>query len=67
MTEPDDDPTIPKTYDWKLLVRLLRYLRPHKAAVFGAFLLIVLMAALDLVGPYLTKIAIDRHLSLIHI
>ena len=62
MTEPDDDPTIPKTYDWKLLVRLLRYLRPHKGPVFGAFLLIVLMAALDLVGPYLTKIAIDRHI-----
>jgi ATP-binding cassette subfamily B multidrug efflux pump len=62
MTEPDDDPTIPKTYDWKLLVRLLRYLRPHKAAVFGAFLLIVLMAALDLTGPYLTKVAIDQHI-----
>jgi ATP-binding cassette, subfamily B, multidrug efflux pump len=27
-----------------------------------AFLLIVIMAGLDLVGPYLTKIAIDRHL-----
>lgn len=59
----EDDPTAPKTYDWKLLLRLLRYLRPHQAAVVGAFLLIVAMAGLDLVGPWLTKVAIDRHIA----
>jgi ATP-binding cassette subfamily B multidrug efflux pump len=63
MTEPDDDPTTPQTYDWALFVRLLRYLRPHRGAVFASFVLIVLMAGLDLVGPYLTKIAIDRHIA----
>src|SRR6185295_2151987 len=63
MSDPqEEDPTAPKTYDWTLLVRLLRYLRPHKAAVAGAFLLIVAMAGLDLVGPWLTKVAIDRHI-----
>jgi ATP-binding cassette subfamily B protein len=59
---PDDDPIAPQTYDWKLLLRLLAYLRPYKAAVAGAFLLILAMAGLDLVGPYLTKIAIDRYI-----
>src|SRR6185369_7575338 len=33
-----------------------------KAAVAASFLLIVVMAALDLAGPYLTKVAIDRHI-----
>ncbi len=59
----EDDPAAPKSYDWTLLVRLLRYLRPYKAAVAAAFLLIILMAGLDLVGPYLTKVAIDRHIA----
>ncbi len=56
---PEDDPAPPTNYDFTLLVRLLRYLRPHKALVAAALLLILLMAALDLVGPYLTKVAID--------
>ena len=58
----EEDP-LARQYDRRLLVRLLRYLRPYKAAVFVSFLLIVLMAALDLVGPYLTKVAIDRHIA----
>jgi ATP-binding cassette subfamily B multidrug efflux pump len=45
-----------------LLLRLLAYLRPYKTAVALSFLLIVVMAGLDLVGPYLTKVAIDRHI-----
>jgi ATP-binding cassette subfamily B protein len=58
----EEDP-LARQYDRKLLVRLLRYLGPYKAAVFASFVLIVLMAGLDLVGPYLTKIAIDRHIA----
>ena len=58
-----EDDTIAKSYDRQLLVRLLRYLRPYKAAVAVSFLLIVLMAGLDLVGPYLTKVAIDDHIA----
>jgi ATP-binding cassette subfamily B protein len=58
----EDDP-IDKAYDRELLRRLLRYLRPYKAEVAGALALIVAMAGLDLVGPYLTKVAIDRYMS----
>jgi len=57
----EDDP-VDKSYDRTLLRRLLRYLRPYWAPVLASFLLIVGMAALDLVGPYLTKIAIDRYI-----
>jgi ATP-binding cassette subfamily B protein len=57
----EDDP-VAKSYDSRLLLRLLGYLRPYKTAVAASFLLIVVMAGLDLAGPYLTKIAIDRHI-----
>ena len=63
MTAPDDDPLAPPSYDWRLLRRLLGYLRPHRAAVGAAFALIVAQAGIDLVGPYLTKVAIDRHIA----
>ena len=59
----EDDPIASKSYDWKLFLRLLAYLRPHLGAVVAAFALIVAMAGLDLVGPYLTKVAIDRHIA----
>jgi ATP-binding cassette subfamily B protein len=63
VTAPDDDVNLPRSYDWRLLRRLLGYLRPHLAAVAAAFALIVALAGIDLVGPYLTKIAIDRHIA----
>ena len=59
----EDEAAAPKSYDWKLLVRLLTYLRPYRGAVVLAFLLILAMAGLDLVGPYLTKVAIDRYIA----
>jgi ATP-binding cassette subfamily B multidrug efflux pump len=54
---------VAKSYDRTLLRRLLTYLRPYKMAVAVSFFLIVVMAGLDLVGPYLTKVAIDRYIS----
>ena len=58
----EDDP-VDKSYDRTLLWRLLRYLRPYKLPVLVSFLLIVAMAGLDLVGPYLTKVAIDKYIQ----
>jgi len=59
----DDDAVAPQSYDLQLLRRLLGYLRPHLGAVAAAFVLIVAQAGIDLVGPYLTKVAIDRHIA----
>src|SRR5687767_4541792 len=58
----EEDP-IDRAYDWQLLRRLLRYLKPYKGAVAISLALIVVMAGLDLVGPYLTKVAIDRYIA----
>jgi ATP-binding cassette subfamily B multidrug efflux pump len=63
VTAPDDDALAPQSYDWRLLRRLLGYLRPHLPAVAAAFALIVAQAGVDLVGPYLTKVAIDRYIA----
>jgi ATP-binding cassette subfamily B multidrug efflux pump len=60
---PDDDAIAPQSYDLRLLRRLLGYLRPHTGAVAAAFALIIAQAGIDLVGPYLTKVAIDRHIA----
>jgi ATP-binding cassette subfamily B protein len=61
--QPGDDDPIDRSYDRTLLRRLLVFLRPHRRAVAAAFLLIVVMAALDLVPPYLTKVAIDQYIA----
>ena len=58
-----EEDVLAKQYDRRLLARLLGYLRPYWRAVLGSFVLIVAMAGLDLAGPYLTKVAIDRYIS----
>jgi ATP-binding cassette, subfamily B, multidrug efflux pump len=59
---PEDDP-VDQIYDRTLLRRLLGFLRPYKLQVACAFVLIVTMAALDLTGPWLYKVAIDRSIA----
>jgi len=40
--------------------RLLSYLRPYRLQVTAAILMLVLASGLELVGPWLTRVAIDR-------
>ncbi|HEX8695448.1 MAG TPA: ABC transporter ATP-binding protein [Longimicrobium sp.] len=48
-----------RPYDLRLMRRLLSYLRPYRARVALAVALLFAGAALELVGPYLTKVALD--------
>jgi ATP-binding cassette, subfamily B, multidrug efflux pump len=48
-----------KAYDARLMRRLLRYLAPHWWLVTLAVLLLALASALEIVGPWLTKVALD--------
>jgi ATP-binding cassette subfamily B protein len=62
-TVPAEDDPPARSYDRALLVRLLRYLRPYHGTTAAAFALIVVEQVLGLAGPYLTKVAIDRHVA----
>lgn len=57
-----DDDVLGKAYDARLLRRLLTYLRPHRPAVAVALAAIIGHSAMQLAQPYLTKLAIDRHI-----
>ena len=52
-----------KAYDSRLMARLLKYLRPYRWQVAIALGSIVLKSLADVLGPYLTKVAIDRYLA----
>jgi ATP-binding cassette subfamily B protein len=58
-----EEEALGKAYDARLMRRLLAYLRPHWRRVLAAFALVVVTAALQLAGPYLTKIAIDDFIA----
>ena len=58
-----EEESLGKVYDSRLMARLLTYLSPYKLAVATAFLLILVISSLKLVGPYLIKIAIDEYIA----
>jgi len=58
-----EEEVLGKAYDSRLMKRLLIYLRPYKWQVAVALLAIVLKAFADVLGPYLTKVAIDKYLA----
>ena len=58
-----EEEVLGKAYDSRLMKRLLGYLGPYKWQVVVALISIVLKAGCDVLGPFLTKTAIDKYLS----
>src|ERR1700704_46577 len=58
-----EEEVLGKAYDSRLMRRLLGYLRPYRWQVVIALVSIVLKAGADVLGPFLTKTAIDKYLS----
>src|ERR1700688_111789 len=58
-----EEEVLGKAYDSRLMARLLKYLRPYRWQVAIALISIVLKSFADVLGPYLTKVAIDRYLA----
>jgi ATP-binding cassette, subfamily B, multidrug efflux pump len=58
-----EEEVLGKAYDSRLMARLLKYLRPYRWQVAIALLSILLKSFADILGPYLTKVAIDRYLA----
>lgn len=58
-----EEEVLGKVYDSRLMRRLLAYLAPYKLVVAVSFVLVLLVSGLKLVGPILTKIAIDEYIA----
>jgi len=57
-----DEEVLGKAYDARLMRRLLIYLRPYWRSVLVALVAILVMAAMQLVPPWLTRQAIDVYI-----
>ena len=55
-----EEEALGKAYDGRLMRRLMRYLRPYRSRVALAVVMLIFASGLELVGPYLTAVAIDR-------
>lgn len=62
-TSIHDEEVLGKAYDARLMKRLLRYLRPYKGRVVVSVLLLLIVTALQLSGPVLMQIAIDKYIA----
>jgi ATP-binding cassette, subfamily B, multidrug efflux pump len=63
MASAHEEEVLGKAYDSRLMKRLLRYLAPYKWQVAIALGSIFIKVGADVLGPYLTKIVIDRYLA----
>jgi ATP-binding cassette subfamily B multidrug efflux pump len=58
-----EEEVLGKAYDSRLMKRLVGYLRPYSLQVAIALAAIILKAGADVLGPYLTKVAVDKYLA----
>src|SRR5712692_6552492 len=58
-----EEEVLGKLYDARLIQRLLGYLRPYRPVVVLSVATLILHSLVQVVGPHLTKIAIDRYLN----
>ena len=58
-----DDEALGKAYDARLMRRLLGFMRPHRVASGWTVVAIIGLSVLQLAPPYLTKVAIDAHIT----
>jgi len=57
-----ETPTDTKKVDYRLLRRLIGFLRPYRPQIGGAIVLTLVGSALGPLRPYLTRIAVDDHI-----
>jgi ATP-binding cassette, subfamily B, multidrug efflux pump len=58
-----DDDVAGKAYDGRLMRRLVAYLRPYKWQAVVSLIAVLLKAGLDVLGPFLTMVAVDRYMT----
>jgi ATP-binding cassette subfamily B multidrug efflux pump len=58
-----EEEVLGKAYDSRLMRRLLTYMRPYWPIVAGSLALLLVDSLLQIIGPLLTKLAVDRYLA----
>jgi ATP-binding cassette subfamily B protein len=61
-----EEEALGKAYDSRLMRRLLQYMRPYRAVVTVSLALLLVDSLLQISGPLLTKLAVDRYLVPTH-
>ena len=59
----DQDEVLGKAHDARLMRRLLGFMGPHRVAIGWTVVAIIGLSVLQLAPPYLTKVAIDAHIT----
>jgi len=57
-----EEEVLGKAYDSRLMRRLLTYLKPYKLVVAASLVLLLIDSLLQIIGPLLTKLAVDKYL-----
>jgi ATP-binding cassette subfamily B multidrug efflux pump len=58
-----EEEVLGKAYDSRLMGRLLTYMRPYWTLVVFSLLFLLLQSGLQVLGPLITKVAIDKYLD----
>ena len=60
--DPEAEEQLGRAFDQRLAGRLMEAARPHRGLIAGSLLLFPLVAVVELVQPWLLKVAIDEHI-----
>ncbi len=58
-----EEEALGRAYDARLIRRLMKYLRPYRPLVAVSVVVLAAHSLLQVAGPYLTKVAIDKYLK----
>ncbi|MGH7387294.1 MAG: ABC transporter ATP-binding protein [Candidatus Methylomirabilales bacterium] len=62
LAHQEEETIVGRAYDARLVKRLLTYLIPYRAALAGSGTLLILTSGLEVIRPYLLKVAIDNYI-----
>ena len=62
LADQEEETIVGRAYDARLVKRLLTYLIPYRAALAGSGTLLILTSGLEVIRPYLLKVAIDSYI-----
>jgi ATP-binding cassette subfamily B multidrug efflux pump len=58
-----EEEVLGKAYDARIMRRLLGYMKPYRRTVFVSLVLLLFNSLLQILGPLLTKLVVDRYIA----